>query len=119
MKALRNSFSAVAAFAAVLTVLAFTPEFLYAQSRIIDTGGLANEVKYLLRPIIGLVRWLIIVGGIVAGFWEAFKASRGGQAKGWLTAILLWVVAAIAFAPSVFFGLLGLDIDPGEYGWGD
>jgi hypothetical protein len=92
--------AAFVAAALILTpgaALAQLPNFTAAQTAIQTT----------LTPLFQLLRYLLVGFCIVLGLWEAFKASRG-QAKGWFTAILLFIVAGIALAPGGFFNLIGM-----------
>jgi hypothetical protein len=103
----------VAAVAVAATLLVL-PEAAYAQ--LPDFGKAQTQVETLTKSIVGIIRYLLIGFCVVLGLWEAFKASKGGAGggKGWLTALLLFIVAGIAIAPAGFLRLIGLDGVAGE-----
>jgi hypothetical protein len=92
------AFAAVALVLVPADVLAQLPNFTKAE----------EAMKATVKPLFQLLRYLLVGFCIVLGLWEAFKASRG-QAKGWFTAILLFIVAGIALGPAGFFNLIGMN----------
>lgn len=103
---LRKNGTSIAVMGLVLLAFAVLTEPAYAQLPQFDS--VSDALKERIGPIVTFVQWIIVIFCFVAGLWEAFKASRGGDNKGWLNALLLWIVGGVAAAPSQFLSLLGL-----------
>jgi hypothetical protein len=93
--------------AALLVATVAAPHVAFAQ--LPDFGNVMSTIKAQIQPIVKFLRYGLAVAAVMTGFFEAFKASKGGQAKGWLNAVLLFIVAGIAISPATFFSLLGMD----------
>jgi hypothetical protein len=108
-------FAALSLSALVLVALA--PHIAMAQ--LPDFGAVTSNIKTKIKPVVIFVRYGVALAAVMVGFFEAFKASKGGQAKGWMNAVLLFIVAGIAIAPETFFTMLGMDsISTGLASWG-
>lgn len=90
---------------ALVALLVFSADPAFAQ--LPDFNQVESQVQTTLKPLFQLIRWLLVGFCLIAGIWEAFKASRGNS-KGWLTAVLLWIVGGIAMSPGTVLDLLGL-----------
>jgi len=94
------------ALAASAIAAALIPSALFAQ--LPDFQGAEATLSTAARPGIVLARRLLAVGAVFTGIWTAFKAAKGGDSKGWITAVVLFVVAGFLLTPGPFFRMVGM-----------
>jgi hypothetical protein len=92
---------------ALAFALVLVPTAVFAQSILSETGA-AESMLTVVRPIFKLAQFVIVIVAFVLALVNAFKASRGGDSKGWITALVLMVVAALVAVPAMILGMLGM-----------
>ncbi len=87
--------------------LALTATSLMAQ--LPDFTTVTGDVQNTVKPIITFVKFAIMVICVLMAIVQGWRAANGGQASGYVNAVILLIVAGFAASPSTWVNLLGLN----------
>jgi hypothetical protein len=74
----------------------------------LNLGTTSNTLRTQISVVFQFVRLVIVGVAIIGGIWQGFKASRGGDSKGWIGMVGCFFVAGFAAAPAMLLNLIGM-----------
>ena len=81
---------------------------MHVSAQLPDFKAAGKSIQEAVIPIVGVAQWILVALALFMGLWTAFKAAKG-DARSWLPAILLLIVAGVAWMPGTFLLAIGME----------